>query len=417
MSAESSSPATRAGFFAPLHNREFRQLLGSNALWWMTTFMDMLVIGWMVLEITNSPWVVALVGFCRSIPFLLFGFMGGAVADRFGRRRVIVIAQAVNFGVYVATGTLIFLGKLEIWHLAVGALVIGSAWSLDWPARRALLPDIVGKKYTVDAMMLESLVQGCARMLGPFLAGLLLATTGPLGCLCLMALFSGAALLSVRRLAQLPIPRENMRPMVSPLTVLGQSLRYVGSNQAIMGVILITVVLNMLMIPYMTLLPVFARDVLQQGPIGLGLLSTAAGIGSFVGLTMINYLRRYLSNGWILTGGTFGMAIALVIFSQSTLYPVSWLLLLCAGIGQACFGIMQSSIILLTASDEMRGQTMGVLVLAIGSDPFGKLITGGMAENYGAPLAVGVQAGVAALLLLAIGLFLPELRARHEAVT
>jgi MFS family permease len=376
--------------------------------------METLVIGWLVLEMTNSAWMVAVVGFCRSLPFLLFGFMGGTVADRFGRRKVIVAAQAVNFVVYVSLTALTYFDRLQVWHLAVAAMAIGSAWSFDWPARRALLPDLIGKKNTVEAMLLENFVQGCSRMLGPFIAGVLVATTGPLGCLALMMVLSGAALISVRQLSKQQIQRENMRPLVSPWTVLGQSLRYVGSSQTLLGVILITVVLNLLMIPYMTLLPVFARDVLSQGPVGLGLLSTASGIGSFMGLFMTNYLRRYVSNGWILTGGTFGMSIALVIFSQSAIYELSWAMLLLTGIGQACFGIMQSSIILLTASDEMRGQTMGVLVLAIGSDPFGKLMTGGMAENLGAPMAVGIQAAVAALCLAAIGVWLPGLRARQE---
>lgn len=414
MSAEPRLETVRHGLFAPLRNPDFRQLLSSNALWWVTAFMETLVIGWLVLEMTNSAWTVAVVGFCRSLPFLLFGFMGGTVADRFGRRKVIVAAQAVNFVVYVSLTTLTYFDRLQVWHLAVAAMAIGSAWSFDWPARRALLPDLIGKKNTVEAMLLENFVQGCSRMLGPFVAGVLVATTGPLGCLALMMVLSGAALISVRQLSKQPIRRENMRPLVSPWTVLGQSLRYVGSSQTLLGVILITVVLNLLMIPYMTLLPIFARDVLGQGPVGLGLLSTASGIGSFMGLFMTNYLRRYVSNGWILTGGTFGMSIALVIFSQSPVYGLSWAMLLLTGIGQACFGIMQSSIILLTASDEMRGQTMGVLVLAIGSDPFGKLMTGGMAENLGAPMAVGIQAAVAALCLAAIGVWLPGLRARQE---
>jgi MFS family permease len=413
MSAEPTLQVGRPGFFAPLRNLEYRQLLGSNALWWVTSFMESLTLGWMVLEMTNSPWMVAVVGFCRSLPLLLFGFMGGAVADRFGRRRVIVASQAVNLAVYAVWWFLIYANGLQIWHLAVGAMVIGSAWSLDWPARRALLPDLVGKKQTVDAMLLENFVQGCSRILGPFVAGVLLATSGPLGCMSLMVVLAGAALLSVRQLSKQNITRENKRPMVSPWTVLAQSLRYVGSSQSILGVILITVVMNLLMIPYMTLLPVFARDVLDQGPVGLGLLSSAAGMGSFIGLVLTNYLRRYLSNGWILTGGTFGMALALLLFSQSTQFPLSWMLLLVTGMGQACFGIMQSSIVLLTASDEMRGQTMGVLVLAIGSDPVGKLITGGMAENFGAPFAVGLQAGIAAILLAVIGIRLPGLRARQ----
>jgi predicted MFS family arabinose efflux permease len=367
-----------------------------------------------VLEMTNSPWAVALVGFCRSLPFLIFGFMGGTVADRFGRRRVIVAAQVANFIVYVCLAFTIFFDTLQIWQLALASLAIGTAWSFDWPARRALLPDLIGKKKTVDAMLLENFVQGCSRMLGPFLAGVLIATTGALGCMSLMALLSGSAVISVLQLSNQPIPRESRRPFVSPWSTLTQSLRYVGSSQPILGVILITVVLNLLMIPYMTLLPVFARDVLDVGPVGLGLLSTAAGIGSFVGLFMTNFLRRMISKGLIFIGGTFGMALALIVFSQSAFYPLSWTMLLIVGIGQACFGIMQSSIILLTASDEMRGQTMGILVLAIGSDPFGKLITGAMAESVGAPLAVGIQAALAAILLAVIGILLPGLREQEE---
>jgi MFS family permease len=412
MSVQPSLESARQGFFSPLRNADFRQLLGSNALWWVTAFMETIVFGWLVLEMTNSPWTVALVGFCRSLPFLLFGFMGGTVADRFGRRRVIVTAQASNFIVYIGLWSAIFFDVLQIWHLALASMAIGSAWSFDWPARRSLLPDLIGKRMTVEAMLLENFVQGCSRILGPFIAGVLLASTGPLGCISLMTVLSAMAMVSVRQLSKQQIPRENKSPLVSPWSIVGHTLRYVGTSQAILGVILITVVLNMLMIPYMTLLPVFARDVLGQGPVGLGLLSTASGIGSFIGLILTNYLRRYLSNGWIMVGGTFGISLALVVFSQSVVYELSWAMLFFAGMGQACFSIMQSSIILLTASDEMRGQTMGVLVLAIGSDPVGKLMTGAIAENAGAPVAVGIQASVAAVLLLLIGFFLPGLRAR-----
>jgi MFS family permease len=413
MSEHSVVQTMRYGILNPLRNLDFRQLLVSNALWWMAIFMETLVIGWLVLEMTNSPWMVALVGFCRSLPFLLLGFIAGGVSDRVGRRRVIVIAQATNFTTYGLLALLIGLGGLQIWHLALTSLILGGSWALDWPARRALLPDLVGKQQTVDALLLENFLQGMSRMLGPFLAGALVASTGPLGCLAAMTFLSGLALISVCQLSKQNIPQINRNATLSPWASFGQSLRYVGSNQALLGVILITVVLNMLMVPYMTLLPVFARDVLLQGPVGLGLLSAATGIGSFFGLFGVGYMRRYLTNGWIFTGGTFGMALALLVFSQSSIYGFSWMMLLIAGVGQACFGIMQSSIVLLAASDEMRSRTMGILVLAIGSDPVGKLQTGALAEAFGAPAAVGLQAGVAAVLLGLIALTLPGLYRRH----
>ncbi len=190
---------------------------------------------------------------------------------------------------------------------------------------------------------------------------------------------------------------------------MGESLRYAGRSQPILGVLLITVVVNLFLVPYMTLLPIFARDVLNQGPLGLGLLGAASGVGSFTGLVLINWIRRSVSNGWILTVGTFSMCLALLVFSQSGIYNLSWAMLLFTGIGQACFGIMQSSIVLLTASDEMRSHTMGVLVLAIGSDPLGKLQTGFLAQSLGAPAAMGIQAGAGAVAIIAVALALPGL--------
>lgn len=377
-------------------------------------FMETLLFGWLVLEISDSPWMVALVGFCRSLPFLIFGFWGGTAADRFGRRKIIIIAQSANFLVYLVLTGLIFAGILQLWHLAAGALTLGSAWSFDWPARRALMPDLVGKQQTVDALVVENLMQGCARMLGPLIAGVLVAMAGPLGCIGFMTLFSAAALFLVSQLSNHKIQHNTFARGASLWATLSQGLKYVAGNEVILGVMLVTVVLNLLLVPYMTLLPVFARDVLQQGPIGLGVLGAASGIGCFAGLYVTNRLRRTISNGWIFIGGTFSMAVALVIFSFSPIYGLSWAMLFIVGIGQVCFGVMQSAIILLTASDAMRGQTMGILVLAIGSDPIGKLLTGVLAEQIGTPLAVALQAAVAAVLLVAIAVFMPGLCAQGE---
>ena len=415
MSEHTNRAELPQGLAGLLALREFRRLLGSNAMWWQSLFMENVVVGWLVLEMTDSPWAVAVVGFCRSLPLLLLGYFAGAVADRLGRRRVIVGAQTANFICYAAMLALVATGRVTLWHLALLSFGLGTAWALDWPARRALLPDLVGKARTLDSLLLENFVQGAARILGPSLAGALLARFGAVGGFAAMVCLSLATLLLLRTLAGQPIPHTNRQPAVSPWTALGQSMRYVGRSQPILGVILVTVVLNLLLIPYMTLLPVFARDVLHRGPIGLGLLGAASGIGSFIGLALINHARRWYTNGWILTVGALGMALALTVFSRSEVYGLSWGLLLVVGIGQACFGIMQSSIILLTASDEMRSRTMGVLVLAIGSDPFGKLQTGYLAQRFGAPTAVGIQAGLAALMLVAIAVALPGLRARPTA--
>jgi len=172
----------------------------------------------------------------------------------------------------------------------------------------------------------------------------------------------------------------------------------------------VTVVMNIFIFPYMSLLSVFARDVLHQGPVGLGLLGTGSGLGAFAGLYLINRLRERISPGLIFAVGTGFMCLAIFAFALSTLYPLSWASLLLAGMGQACFGSMQSSIILLTASDEMRSRAMGALVLAISADPLGKLQTGYLAERWGAPATIATQAMMAVVAITAIVAFLPGLR-------
>lgn len=411
---EARATVPRQGPFAPLRNADFRHLVTSNALWWLALFMENLVIGWLVLEMTNSPQAVAMVGFARSLPFLLLGFVGGTVIDRFGRRRVIVGAQAATTAIYGLLLLLVVVDRLALWQLVAACFGLGTAWALDWPARRALMPDLVGKQQTVDAMLLENFAQGSARISGPSLAGALVAWSGPVGCLAVML---GLALVTLRMLMRLstqPVPRLTMVVRTTPLLSLGGSLRYVASNQPILGVVLVTFILNLLLVPYIPMLPVFARDVLGQGPGGLGLLGAAAGVGAFAGLLLANYARRYVSNGWIFWLGTVGMGLSVLVFSQSTQYGLSWAMVFGAGLGQACFSMMQSSIILLSASDEMRSQTMGVLVLAIGADPLGKLLTGVLAEATDAPTAVGIQATLGLVALAAVGLFLPGLRARPD---
>jgi MFS family permease len=192
-------------------------------------------------------------------------------------------------------------------------------------------------------------------------------------------------------------------------------LRYVAANQVILGVILSTLVINLLYFPYLTLLPVFARDVLKQGPLALGMLGAATGIGAFLGLLLINLLRRRVSNGAIFAMGTLLMTLLLLLFAFSTNYALSWSLLFLTGLGEACFVIMQSSLILLATSDEMRGRVLGLLMVAIGTDPMGKLLIGSLAERLGAPATIAIQSGVAAVAILIIAVGLPGLRGQPHA--
>jgi predicted MFS family arabinose efflux permease len=199
-----------------------------------------------------------------------------------------------------------------------------------------------------------------------------------------------------------------------------EGLKYVRVRPRILGVLLITVFMNVWAFPFITLLPVFARDVLGRGPIGLGLLGAAHGVGAFLGLFVVHWGRRRWSNEALFTGGSILSCLGLVGFASSPYFLLSAAFLFVSGVGQAGFSIMQSAIILVEAVDAMRSRVMGTLVLAIGGGPLGRLQGGAMAEAWGAPLAVGTMAGCAGLMTLLAGIllrgFIVSARSRPTAV-
>lgn len=404
-----SVQAWRRGALSPLTIPDFRRLLTGTVLWWQCFHMEMVVLGWLVFDLTNSPWMVSLVSFCRTLPLLLMGLFSGPIIDYFGRRRAVIAAQVANLCAYLVMVLLLWSGAAAPWNIAIVAFCLGTSWSIDWPARRGLVPDIVGKEKTVDGMLIESFITGAGRIIGPSVAGGLIAQFGAAGCYSVMAILSAAAVAALIPLLRTPIARSTKPFNAAPWALLGEGLGYVRSNHIILAVILTTLVMNLWIFPYVSLMPVFTRDVLHQGPVELGFLSTATGLGAFLGLMLINLLRRRYSIGMLFVTGTVVMCSALVVFALSRSYPFSWFMLFCAGAGMSCFGTLQSAIILLRVSDEMRSRVMGILVLAIGGDPLGQLQIGSLAERFGVQATLAAQASAAALALVLITMWLPSI--------
>ena len=382
---------------APLSNGDFVRLWLANGLWWQAMWMETMVLGWLALELSNSPWWVQVVGFYRSIPLFVIGLFGSVITDRFKRRHLIVALQSVNVVGALTMALLLYSGELQFWHLSVVALILGSTWALDWPTRRSLIPDLVGKDRTVDAMVLENFIQGFTRISGPLAAGYIMATYGNLGALITLTVLGGLGLVSVIGLETDSKAPSKRLALLETLQEVKQGWLYVRRTAPIFGVFLVTIFMNVWAFPYMNLLPVFARDIFGLGPQGLGWLGAANGVGAFLGLGLIHLGRKKLSNEWLFVMGSLLTSLGVGCFAMSGTFSVSLIMLFCAGIGQAGFSIMQSSIILVEASDEMRGRAMSGLVVAIGIGPFGRLQSGAMAEAWGPRLAVGVMAVMAAV--------------------
>ena len=385
------------GFLAPLRIGDFRRLWLANGLWWNSMFMEQVIFGWLALSLTDSAWWVALLGFFRSAPVSITGVFGATITERFQRRRVILCLQVSNL---IGLGTIALLywfGALAYWHLAAVSLANGAAWSMDWPTRRALIPDLVGRDRVVDGVLLDNVLQSASRIAGPLAAGAAMATLGARESLVLVwaaSALSVGCLARLRTAARAPVAPRGLRE--SWQRVRG-GLAYVAAEPRILGVVLVTVTMNVWAFPFQGLLPVFARDVLGRGPGGLGVLSAAPGLGVLLGLAVVQLARRRWANEAIYGWGSVLSGLGILLFALSTSFPLSALLLVVAGLGQACFSTMQSSITLMSSTDDMRARAMSAVVLAIGLGPLGRLQSGAMAALWSTPASIAIMA------LLAMG--------------
>ncbi len=302
--------------------------------------------------------------------------------------------QIINVLLFGTLSLLVLSGGPEFWHLAVGSILIGIGGAYDWSSRRALIPDLVGKDRTLDAMVLENIPQNISRVAGPFVSGLFLEFLGVEGGFPLLFVFHLIELALLSRMTDAS-DRSDKNEIGSSWTDLKEGYHYIRRSQPIMGVLLITLFMNALTFPYQTLLPVFARDILNRGPIDLGILGACAGVGSFIGIVPVNWLKKYGRSGWVFAGSSLIGSLAIMGFALSESYTLSMVLLVLAGIGQSGFSVMQSSIILRSASDAMRARMIGALALAIGGGPLGRLQIGGLATILGSPLALALSAGAA----------------------
>lgn len=386
----------------PLEDPRFRWLWTSTLAWNFARWMELTVTSWVVLELTHSPWLVALVGVSRSAFLPVAGPITGALSDRFDRVVLMKAAQWGNALVMGAMAASLVSGHGTYWQLVLSSLWLGISWGIDWPSRRALMADLVGPQRVLQAVVLDNVTQNGARIVGPLVGGVLLKLIGgqwTFACLALAFLLASVATIPVA-----VETRERKAMGQSVFREMAAGLEYVRRDSAVWGVLLITVLMNCLMFPYQQLLSVFAEQILDVGPVGLGYMGAANGVGASMALLLLPPLRSPRWQGLAFAGGSILACTAVAMFSASRAFELSFALLLFAGLGQSAFGTMQSTIVLSRSSIEMRGRAMGLLALCIGSAPLGALEIGFMVEKFGAPLAVGVNAGLCALLVAWVGL-------------
>ena len=386
-----SSSRSLAGVLAA--NPDFRLFWTANLLSSSGVWMQNLAQGWLILRLWDSPFLLGMAGFASLIPTLALSVVGGTLADRVDRRRVLFATQAALMVFAVLLGTLSAIGSIAPAHLLVIILLSGVATAFNSPAYQAAIPDLVRREDLPQAIALNSLQFNIARVGGHALAGLLVARIGEAGCFFVNALtYVGMlyALWSIQ-LQSRHIPRDP----VPFSTRLVEGMQHVRSRPIAASLIAMVGVMSLFGLPYFFLLPAIGRDVLGQGPGGLGYLMGSVSFGALAGALVVKPVMNRAGKKLLAVTAATLFWIALVAFSFSRDYWLSMALLIALGFVLVLTVVTVNNLLQVLTPPEMRGRVMGVYTMALnGLAPVGGLLAGGLADATTAPVAIRAMSAV-----------------------
>ena len=393
--------------FRSLRHRNYR-LLWVNHLFVLAGYWILLMAqGWLVLQLTDSAFWVGLIAFIVGIPGLFLSPFGGLYADRLDRRKMMLFGHGMSALLIFLLATLTFTGVIAIWHIAAISVLLGTVWALTDPASMAIIPSLVTPDDLMNAMAMNSLAWQISRFIGPAIAGALM------GLVALGGTFYGAGIVSV--VAFLLLSR-----MRSPATVttgrtsigkaIKEGLSYIKSNKMVLMLILLMAVVALFALPYVWLMPVFARDVLGVGEAGYSQLMMSVGAGGLVGAITAAKLGDFKRKGWLLIGSALTFMVTLILFAMSRFFPLSLVLSVIIGVASGLFGAVTNALLLSIIPDEFRGRVMGLFLISWQLPSIGSLMLGAATDLVGLPVAVISAALICTVFILGVVLRLPALR-------
>jgi len=372
-------------------------------------WLEILAVGVYTHQVSGSPFVVAAMLFARMVPTMLLGAFAGAIAERMNRRHLLLAGLALMCTTSAVLFALTASGVVQLWHIALGALLSGVFWATEFPVRRTVLGEIAGVERLAPAMGLDSATNNATRALGPLLGGVLLSAIGlqgafGLGVVLYAVGFLGIATLDFSDDAAVHASR------VGVLRSIRDGLAHIRVNRLIAATLIVTVIVNLFGFAYTSMVPVIGEERLRLGAVAIGVLMSCEGCGALLGSLSVAMWARARHFAVVFLFGSALFLLMVLGFSLSPWYALALPLLFASGVGIACFGAMQSTLILTAAPAHMRPRVMGVLVACIGAGPVGVLHVGLLAEWLGAHVAVTVITTEGLLALTAAAIAWPELR-------
>jgi MFS family permease len=395
-----------------LRHREFRLLWCGHSFTSMAFWMDQVARGWLIYELTDSALQLGLVRGVQAIPILFLSPVAGSTADRYSRKTQILLAQIVDGLMNAVLALLILTGRIRPWHVYVTAFVMAIDQTFLQPSRAAMIADTVPRGHLTNAIGLNSIIFNVARSTGPALAGVLIAAFGTAGSYITQALFY---LLATVWTVQL---RSTERAAAGSLSHSGSGASFLRSviegwkfswrNETVRTGLLVVMFASLFIVPFTTLLPIFARDILDVGATGQGLLLTGMGVGALGSAVIIAFFGDRMPRGIFMLGGAMLYGISVVAFSASPWFPLSMVLMVIVGFANVYCHALVQTVIQTYSPAEFRGRTMSIFQLSQVVMTVGSMLIGALATLAGTQWAVVLMGAAGAVAMFGIHLALPR---------
>jgi MFS family permease len=394
--------------FSSLKVRNFRIYWIGMLVSLIGTWIQQVAQSWLVFQLTNSAFLLGFVGFLNSIPMLLLSLFAGVLADRTQKRKILIVTQILFMILAFLLGVLTQLELITPIQIMVIALLNGAVMAFDAPARQAMVVEMVGKAHLPNAIALNSVSFNSSRIIGPALAGILIAYIGMSGCFYLNGisfLAVIAALVFIR--VQSNVVREQS---TSPLKDLKEGIAFIMGQRLVFSLIMMVGVASLFGIAYVILMPIFANDILHVGVKGLATLMSASGLGALIGALILARLGDFRNKGAFVVYSAFIFSIALVLFGLSKVFILSLAALVFVGATSVTSVALVNTILQTNVPDRFRGRVMSAFMITFaGVMPFGNLLAGFLAQSFGASVAVMAGGIICTVLFAIINLIYPEI--------
>lgn len=387
--------------FSALRHRNFRYYWGSMCISLIGTWMQNIAQPWLAYTLTESPFLLSLVGALQFTPMLLFSLFAGVIVDRFPKKKILFFTQSASLLITLALAILVWSGNIRYWHILVLATMLGMVNTLDMPTRQSFIIELVGKEDLMNAIALNSSVFNMARVIGPALAGIIMATMGIAFCFYVNSLSFAAVLIGLFFIHPMTYYKRTHRKgqIISDIK---DGLKYIFNNEHLFNTILMVAIVGIFAMNFNVLVPVFAKEILGQQEAGFGFLMSLVGVGSFAGAMLIATMSKSGPQKFVLNIVPLFIAALLILTGFSNVYILTGLGLAASGLCFVAFISSSNSSLQLNATDEYRGRVISVYMLVFGgSVPMGNLYSGIISDRFG-PRAGFIACGGIIFILMGL---------------